>query len=509
MKLGTGPLARNTGAAFDDGRKRLFLQVQILYDLLPSAQWVNISAAILIFGLLAKYVPMFTLITWLGLVVLIVISRMVIADRFRKAGNDIEHVQVWFNWFLIGTILYGVMWSGTAILLVPSESPAVAAITGLLLCGLTAGAVAVSSVNLEVFLVYAASAMWPYAAFLIASGQQPQGEFGYMILLFSALISIVAVRVNRSFMNLVNLQLRAIVLEEEVRRESRKREMAEKALLDNTLEEELAERIRQRTHELKSDSKKQVPVAAAAAEAPAESTENLKLRDQLYRYYLDTLNGILLQQVESAGGFVTLLRETNVSEEQQRYLGLIDKILNDAASTMKRVANEEDAIDKDFSPAVNEINIRRMLIFLTEGVPLIYKAKFITVKRHVDASIPKKLYGNESALEEILGQLLRNSLQFSDGGTVEITVEKDFEDADQMVLTFKVVDTGVGMSRELVDYLKGERDQGPVDGGLVRVRRLVRMLGGQIHAKSVPGVGSTVGFSIACFKSPSSALFDA
>ena len=44
------------------------------------------------------------------------------------------------------------MWSATAIILVPVESEVMAGMTGLLLCGLGAGAVAVSSVNLEVFM---------------------------------------------------------------------------------------------------------------------------------------------------------------------------------------------------------------------------------------------------------------------------------------------------------------------------------------------------------------------
>ena len=186
-----------------DPEYRLQQEVKILYELLPMAQWVHLIAALLLFSVLLQYIDQQTLFRWFGFFLLIISLRVIISINYRKAADVTNKVHLWFNLFLIGTALYGVMWSGTAIYLVPSQSAVITGFTGLLLCGLAAGSIAISSVNMKVFMVYAVSTLWPYAALLISSGQHPQVLFGWLMMLYFIIIMPMSVQVNRYFSNLI------------------------------------------------------------------------------------------------------------------------------------------------------------------------------------------------------------------------------------------------------------------------------------------------------------------
>jgi signal transduction histidine kinase len=487
MRTSQSPSGRNPADLIPDPASKLQLETHILYELLPSTQWVQLAAVMVVFGLLLKHVPLGTLFDWLGFMLMIMCTRVLISVRYERAPKPLEHPQYWFNWFLVGTLLYGVMWSGTAILLVPVERADLAAFTALLLCGLAAGAVAVSSVNLEVFLVYAASTMWPYAGLLIATRHDPQALMGWFVLLFSVVIAITAMRVNGFFAKLVDLQIKTRLLENEIRHESRKRELAEKALLENTLEEELAEMIRKHTallHERKPGN--------GGAGAPATAEEIGEVRD-----YLRRLTELLSSQIESAEKFVSVVLETALGKDQRQYMSVVEKILHDAGLVLKRMDPSVAAADLASGIERRRFNLWRHLTYLTHELPLAQKAKFVTIRRHVNKNVPQFVLGDDRKLTDILQHLIRNGVENSDGGAVTIAVEKTREDETSYELEFKVTDTGVGMRRDVLEALQNP-EHGALDptGGLAAARALVELLGGALFASSITGAGTTVGFRL-------------
>jgi signal transduction histidine kinase len=488
MRTSQSPSGRDPAELTPDPGAKLRLETQILYELLPTAQWVHLAAVMVVFGLLLNHVEFGALLDWLGLMLLILSLRVWISIRYDHAPKPLERPQYWFNWFLMGTLLYGVMWSGTAILLVPVERVEFAAFTALLLCGLAAGAVAVSSVNLEVFLVYAASTMWPYAGLLIATQHDVQALTGWLVLLFFVVIGITAMRVNTFFTRLVDLQLRTRVLEREVRHENRKRELAERALLESTLEEELADMIRKQTA-LLHDS---MPTAARDGR-PATVGEVNALRT-----YLRRLNDLLSSQVQSAEKFVGLVLESNLGKDQRQYMSVIEKILHNTGLVLKRIDPEVTAADVEAGIERRRFNLWRDLTYLTHEMPLSQKAKFVTLRRRVDKNVPQFIIGDDGKLNEILQHLIRNAVENSDGGTVTIAVEKTDEDAKSVEVDFKVIDTGVGMRRDVLQALQEPARGAALDphGGLAAARALVQLLGGSLYASSLTGAGTTVGFRL-------------
>ena len=477
---------------------RLRQEVKILYELLPMAQWVHLIAAVLLFSILLQYVSQETLTRWFGFFLLIIFLRVIISIYYRKATNKAAKTRLWFNLFLAGTALYGVMWSGTAIYLVPSESAVITGFTGLLLCGLAAGSVAISSVNMKVFMVYAISTLWPYAALLIASGQNPQVLVGWLMMLYFIIIMLMSVQVNRYFADLIMLELRTSFLEDQVRHENHKRQMIEKAMLENTLEEELGEQIRRQAKSLRNE------LSGAHQISPGlQKATNLGI-DQLvtYKPYLDKFNSTVISQINSARDILTNFNNHAPAEEQQKRISVADKILNDIITVIGKLnideAGEEEELD---SIQIQKINLHQLLIYIAHEIPLLYKSKFITIKRHVENDVPKYVFGDRNILREILQKLVLNSFQYSDGGIISIKIRKESEDENEIAITFEVEDTGVGIPAEVVDeFLKDSQPDSNDKSGLTAVKHYVQALGGKVFVNSVLGVGSTVGFTLSFLK---------
>ena len=494
----------------EENRKvKLLHQVNILYDLLPTTQWIHLAAILVVFGLLFRHVDISLLSSWLGFVLMILLIRIFITNYYKKSVKTLDNADYWFNWFLVGTTLYGIMWSATAIFLIPAYDPKIVGFTALILSGLAAGGVAVSSVSIKVFIVYAVSTMLPYAALLISSGQKPQTSIGLLIFAFCFLISIVAYHVNSFFTNLIDLQLKAHMLEKEIKNESEKRRFAEKALLDNTLEENLADMIRQQSRIMKD--RHGLAPAGQETDLLSSNSDELTANELKLVHYIELLNETLLSNIKSATVFLKNLEDSTMSETQRKNTQIVEKILHDAKSAIERSFSELQADNTAVvkfitNEKIEKINIRRLLIYITHEIPLLYKAKYITIRRKIDKRIPQDIYGNKAALEEVLQQLLTNAFKYSDGGTINIGVDVVSDEDDCLTLLLRIADNGVGMKKETVEYLNSGDIPDQPRSGLDIIKYLVSKLGGSLTAESTLAVGSTIDIKLTFSKVEEPAL---
>jgi signal transduction histidine kinase/CheY-like chemotaxis protein len=109
------------------------------------------------------------------------------------------------------------------------------------------------------------------------------------------------------------------------------------------------------------------------------------------------------------------------------------------------------------------------------------------------------MIGDETKLRQCLLNLLSNAFKFSKGGKVRLDVLSLSEGGVEKI-RFSVSDTGVGIADEQLltifePFTQGDgsvaRQFGGSGLGLAVTRRLVRMMGGEVTAESVPGEGAT------------------
>ncbi|KPA14809.1 multi-sensor hybrid histidine kinase, partial [Candidatus Magnetomorum sp. HK-1] len=207
-------------------------------------------------------------------------------------------------------------------------------------------------------------------------------------------------------------------------------------------------------------------------------------------------------------GLSYLMLKTQLSPQQLDYqkkmqisakslLQLIDDILDFS----KIEAGKLNIEIREF--VINEVveSISSVIMFKSLEKGLDFKIK-------VSESVPKHLFGDSFRLGQILINLASNAVKFTEEGEVCVTISLEKESSPKVILRFTVQDTGIGMSQEQINHLytsfyqadaSFSRKYGGSGLGLAISKRLIEMMGGEIHVVSQPGVGSKFTFTI-CFK---------
>lgn len=114
--------------------------------------------------------------------------------------------------------------------------------------------------------------------------------------------------------------------------------------------------------------------------------------------------------------------------------------------------------------------------------------------------------GDPARLTQIISNLLTNALKFTQEGGIEISLNYELSHNDA-ILSFKVKDTGIGMTQEeqeklFQDYVQANEkiytEYGGSGLGLSISKKLIELMGGKISLTSEKGKGTQFEFTIIC-----------
>lgn len=132
----------------------------------------------------------------------------------------------------------------------------------------------------------------------------------------------------------------------------------------------------------------------------------------------------------------------------------------------------------------------------------------------LDEDIPRTIVGDTHRLNQILTNLLGNSIKFTEKGYIKLNVEQIEEREDSHILEFKVSDTGIGIAKEKLERIfepfaqansNTTRLYGGTGLGLAICKNLVEIMGGELKCDSEYKKGSTFSFVVPFSKSKSKA----
>ncbi len=126
---------------------------------------------------------------------------------------------------------------------------------------------------------------------------------------------------------------------------------------------------------------------------------------------------------------------------------------------------------------------------------------------------PMLLAGDPARLGQVLLNLVGNAIKFTDRGEVSVVARCESETPLEAILRFTVVDTGIGIAKEVERKLFAPFEQG--DGsstrryggsglGLAIAAQLVHRFGGEIGVEGRAAPGSTFWFTARLRKAPAS-----
>lgn len=128
----------------------------------------------------------------------------------------------------------------------------------------------------------------------------------------------------------------------------------------------------------------------------------------------------------------------------------------------------------------------------------------LVLEQKIVGTIPLTIQSDPTRLRQILMNLAGNAIKFTESGGVQIVAEF-VELNERSQVRFSVVDTGIGMTEEqcgkiFEEFVQADssvtRRFGGTGLGLAISKRLTEAFGGEISVTSVPGEGSTFGFTV-------------
>ena len=203
------------------------------------------------------------------------------------------------------------------------------------------------------------------------------------------------------------------------------------------------------------------------------------------------LNGIM--------GMAQLLRMTSLTEEQERFVGMLDE----SSQTLLTLINDILDISRIEAGRLTIEELPFNLSGLLDQTLQLHRAtarqKGLTLDYSIDPSLPSYLLGDPLRIKQILLNLVGNAVKFTSRGGVDLGVTRaGGDDTERLLITVR--DSGIGISAEALDLIFNQFTQ--ADGstsrlyggsglGLTICRRLSELMGGSIRAESSLGQGSS------------------
>ena len=194
-----------------------------------------------------------------------------------------------------------------------------------------------------------------------------------------------------------------------------------------------------------------------------------------------------------------LLERTSLSPEQSECVSIL---LNGGEMLMGLVNDVLDLSKIDAGKMIledAELDLRSALIALVELWKPGAEAKGLSLRADLASNLPSVVRTDPLRLKQILFNLLSNAVKFTEHSEVVLSAGLSAGPQGEGMLWFEVSDTGCGIAPDAVERLfQGfeqadagtTRRHGGTGLGLSISHRLAQLMGGQLTATSIAGVGS-------------------
>ena len=440
----TNALSEQTEHLTENRSEVLKEQIRLLYKQTWSMLAVNMVVGAALVAGMWPAVPTLDLTLWYGYLVVVFVLRVIIYSSYERNASE-HNLKLYSRLFTFGVFLSASAWASASVLFFQSGEFQYQLLIVFVLTGMGAGAVTSMYTYKPAFLVYFLTANTPIIFRLLLEQSHIHTILAGLFVLFIYALCFFASRINKTFLDALNIKFENISLVTKLREQ---KDEAEKA--NHSKSKFLAAAshdLRQPLHALN--------LYASILSGNIEKPQNKKLVGQI------THSVEALQSLFNALLDISRLEAGTLVPERRNFR--IEPVL-------ERVVNDYEA-----DARLKGIDLR------------IISSEIIC-------------YTDASLLEQILRNYISNAIRYTNSG--EITISCHTEDGHVKI---SVSDTGIGIPEDQLDAIYGEffqlrnpeRDRSKGLGlGLAIVQRISNLLDHKIAVSSVCGEGSCFSVTI-------------
>jgi signal transduction histidine kinase len=249
----------------------------------------------------------------------------------------------------------------------------------------------------------------------------------------------------------------------------------------------LEEQVRDRTRALEQAMEQALSASRAKGEFLANISHELRT----------PMNGVI--------GMAELLTDTPLDPRQRDYVQAIQvsgqallELINDILDFSRM---ESRGMTVERAPFA----LKEVLGESLEIIGPMAARKGLALHSSIAGGTPETVIGDPGRTRQVLLNLLSNAVKFTPRGEVRVALSADPREDGRPQVRFAVTDTGIGIAERDLERLfipfqqldgSPSRRYGGAGLGLAISKRLVELMGGEIHVESTPGQGSIFSFTL-------------
>nr|CAG8494949.1 5363_t:CDS:2 [Entrophospora candida] len=201
------------------------------------------------------------------------------------------------------------------------------------------------------------------------------------------------------------------------------------------------------------------------------------------------INGII--------GMTTLILETELTCQQRENLTMVSSLANSLLTIIDDILDIPKIEAGRMTIEQISFSLRSAVFGVLKTLAIKATQKKLDLIYDVNNGIPDQLIGDPLCLRQVITNLIENAMKFTNEGQVMLSVDTSETEDDQVLLTFCVKDTGIGIQADKIEQIfDTTRKYGGTGLGLSISKRLVNLMGGNLWVKSEFGKGSEFFFTV-------------